>query len=45
MSGALHGKVSGVLTSGTTQHGGNGTTLFPIITNLMHFDIVAVGLP
>ena len=42
--GALHGKVGGAFTSTATQHGGQETTLFSIITNLMHFGMVVVGL-
>jgi NAD(P)H dehydrogenase (quinone) len=42
--GALHGKVGGAFTSTATQHGGNETTLFTIITNLLHFGMVVVGL-
>jgi NAD(P)H dehydrogenase (quinone) len=42
--GALHGKVGGAFTSTATQHGGNEATLFSIITNLMHFGMVIVGL-
>ena len=45
MSGALHGKVGGAFASSATQHGGNETTLFSIIANLMHFGMVIVGLP
>jgi NAD(P)H dehydrogenase (quinone) len=45
MSGALHGKVGAAFTSSATQHGGNETTLFSIIANLMHFGMVIVGLP
>jgi NAD(P)H dehydrogenase (quinone) len=44
MRGALHGKVGGAFTSTATQHGGQETTLFSIITNLMHFGMVIVGL-
>ena len=44
-TGALHGKVGGAFTSSATQHGGNETTLFSIITNLMHFGLIIVGLP
>jgi NAD(P)H dehydrogenase (quinone) len=44
MRGALHGKVGGAFTSTGTQHGGPETTLFSIITNLMHFGMVIVGL-
>lgn len=43
--GALHGKVGGAFTSTATQHGGQEVTLFSIITNLMHFGMVVVGLP
>ena len=42
--GALHGKVGGAFTSTATQHGGQETTLFGIITNLLHFGMVVVGL-
>ncbi len=45
MSGALHGKVGAAFTSSAIQHGGNETTLFSIIANLMHFGMVIVGLP
>ena len=45
MSGALHGKIGGAFTSSATQHGGNETTLFSIITNLLHFGLTIVGLP
>jgi NAD(P)H dehydrogenase (quinone) len=41
--GALHGKVGGAFTSSATQHGGQETTLFSIITNLLHFGMVIVG--
>src|ERR1700743_2869843 len=42
--GALHGKVGGAFTSTATQHGGQETTLFSIITNLLHLGMVVVGL-
>jgi NAD(P)H dehydrogenase (quinone) len=42
--GALNGKVGGAFTSTATQHGGQETTLFTIITNLLHFGMVIVGL-
>src|SRR6201991_927299 len=45
MKGALHGKVGAAFTSSATQHGGQETTLFSIITNLLHFGMVIVGLP
>ena len=44
MRGALHGKVGGAFTSTATQHGGQETTLFSMITNLLHFGMVIVGL-
>jgi len=43
--GALNGKVGGAFSSSATQHGGNEATLFSIITNLLHFGLVIVGLP
>ena len=43
--GALTGKVGSVFASTATQHGGQETTLFSGITNLMHFGMVIVGLP
>ncbi|MCG5237137.1 NAD(P)H:quinone oxidoreductase [Xanthobacter oligotrophicus] len=42
--GALNGKVGGAFTATATQHGGQEVTLFSIITNLMHFGLVIVGL-
>ncbi len=42
--GALHGKVAGAFTSTATQHGGQETTLFSVITNLLHFGMVVVGM-
>ena len=42
--GALHGKVGGAFAASATQHGGQETTLFSIITNLLHFGMVVVGL-
>ena len=44
MKGALHDKVGGAFTSTATQHGGQEMTLFSIITNLLHFGMVVVGL-
>ncbi len=44
MRGALHGKVGGAFTSTATQHGGQKMTLFSMITNLLHFGMVIVGL-
>lgn len=43
-TGALHGKVGGAFTSTATQHGGQETTLFSIITNLLHFGLTIVGM-
>jgi NAD(P)H dehydrogenase (quinone) len=45
MSGALVGKVGGVFSSTATQHGGQETTIFSVITNLLHFGMMIVGLP
>jgi NAD(P)H dehydrogenase (quinone) len=44
-TGALEGKVGAAFTSTASQHGGQETTLFSIITNLLHFGMVVVGLP
>lgn len=44
MRGALVGKVGAAFTSTATQHGGQETTLFSIITNLLHFGLTIVGL-
>ncbi|ROQ00411.1 NAD(P)H dehydrogenase (quinone) [Stella humosa] len=43
--GALVGKVGAAFSSTATQHGGQETTLFSIITNLLHHGLVVVGLP
>ena len=45
MKGVLNGKVGSAFTSTASQHGGQETTLFSIITNLLHFGFVVVGLP
>lgn len=42
--GALNGKVGGAFTASATQHGGQETTLFSVITNLLHFGMTVVGL-
>lgn len=42
--GALIGKVGAAFTSTATQHGGQETTLFSIITNMLHFGMTIVGL-
>jgi NAD(P)H dehydrogenase (quinone) len=44
VKGALLGKVGGAFTSTGSQHGGQETTLFSIITNLLHFGMTIVGL-
>ncbi|MDR6938246.1 MULTISPECIES: NAD(P)H:quinone oxidoreductase [unclassified Luteibacter] len=43
--GALNGKLGGAFSSTATQHGGQETTLFSIITNLFHLGMIPVGLP
>ena len=43
--GAFNGKVGAAFVSTATQHGGQETTLFSIITNLLHLGMVIVGLP
>jgi NAD(P)H dehydrogenase (quinone) len=43
--GALNGKVGAAFTSTGSQHGGQETTLFSMITNLMHLGFIVVGLP
>ena len=42
--GALVGKVGAVFTSTATQHGGQETTQFSMITNLLHMGMTIVGL-
>jgi NAD(P)H dehydrogenase (quinone) len=44
-SGALVGKVGSAFTSTATQHGGQETTLFSVITTLLHQGMIVVGLP
>ena len=43
-SGALIGKVGAAFTSTASQHGGQETTLFNLITNMLHFGMTIVGL-
>jgi len=45
MRGALNGKVGAAFSSTATQHGGQETTLFSLITNLLHLGMIVVGLP
>lgn len=42
--GALNGKVGAAFTATATQHGGQETTLFSLITNMLHFGMTIVGL-
>jgi len=44
MKGALVGKVGASFTSTATQHGGQETTQFSILSNLLHHGMVIVGL-
>lgn len=44
-TGALRGKIGAAFTSTATQHGGQETTLFSIITNLLHHGMLVCGLP
>ncbi|MBV8096826.1 MAG: NAD(P)H:quinone oxidoreductase [Acetobacteraceae bacterium] len=41
----LVGKVGAAFTSTASQHGGQETTLFSVITNLLHLGLIIVGLP
>jgi NAD(P)H dehydrogenase (quinone) len=43
--GALNAKVGAAFSSTGTQHGGQETTLFSLISNLLHFGLIIVGLP
>jgi NAD(P)H dehydrogenase (quinone) len=43
-SGVLNGKAGAAFTASATQHGGQETTLFSIITNLLHFGMIVVGM-
>ncbi len=45
VEGALVGKVGSAFTSSNSQHGGNEMTLLSMLTNLLHFGMVIVGLP
>lgn len=45
MRGALNGKIGSAFASTATQHGGQETTLFSLITNMLHFGMVIAGLP
>ena len=43
--GAFNGKVGSAFCATGSQHGGQETTLLSLITNMMHFGMVIVGLP
>ncbi|MBO1361307.1 NAD(P)H:quinone oxidoreductase [Acetobacter sacchari] len=43
--GALIGKVGAAFTSTASQHGGQETTLFSLLTTLLHHGMVITGLP
>jgi len=43
--GKLIGKVGGAFTSTASQHGGSESTIFSILTSMMHHGIITVGLP
>ena len=44
MKGALIGKVGAAFTSTASQHGGQETTLWSILNNLLHMGMTVVGL-
>lgn len=44
MRGALVGKVGAAFSSTAAQHGGQETTLFSVLTNLLHMGCTIVGL-
>ncbi len=43
-SGALVGKLGAAFSSTATQHGGQETTLFSLLTNMLHFGMTVTGL-
>jgi NAD(P)H dehydrogenase (quinone) len=45
LRGALNGKVGAAFASTASQHGGQETTLFSVIANLLHLGLMIVGLP
>jgi len=45
LRGALNGKVGAAVASTASQHGGQETTLFSVIANLLHLGHTIVGLP
>ncbi|PYD57143.1 NAD(P)H:quinone oxidoreductase, type IV [Novacetimonas maltaceti] len=45
LKGTLIGKVGAVFTSTASQHGGQETTLYSLMSNLLHHGMVISGLP
>ncbi len=45
LKGALIGKVGAVFTSTASQHGGQETTLYSLMSNLLHHGMIISGLP
>ncbi|MCE2574316.1 NAD(P)H:quinone oxidoreductase [Komagataeibacter sp. FNDCR2] len=45
LKGGLVGKVGAVFTSTASQHGGQETTLYSLMSNLLHHGMVISGLP
>jgi NAD(P)H dehydrogenase (quinone) len=45
LQGALIGKIGAVFTSTASQHGGQETTLYSLMSNLIHHGMVISGLP
>lgn len=45
LQGALIGKVGAVFTSTGSQHGGQETTLYSLMSNLLHHGMIISGLP
>ncbi|MBS1000101.1 NAD(P)H:quinone oxidoreductase [Acetobacter persici] len=45
LTGALVGKVGAVFTSTASQHGGQETTLYSLMSNLIHHGMIISGLP
>lgn len=45
MQGALTGKVGAAFAATASQHGGQETTLFSVLTNMLNHGMMVVGLP
>jgi len=45
MENALEGKIGSVFAGSATQHGGNETTLWSLISALFHLGLIVVGVP